>query len=1287
MKRIGAAFLTAILLLSSTPLLFHRVPGSSSTDIRPAISEAQISFSGSPSSINWFWENPDNIDFVVKMSISADGSYLVALTHGDKVYLFHKSSSTPVWTYSAGWTDTVKISADGNYIVVGGENLWLFGKDDNTPVWENDIGTIYSVAVSSDGSYIAAANGDDKVLLFGKSSSVPIRTYNIDAPERVSISADGQYIAVGTWSSDDSVYLLDKDSSVPIWRYSTDDDVWSVAISADGSHVAAIDNRLYLFGNMENRPIWTFGTSYIYGAVAISSDGSRVAVAESEGVHELTENDNAPLWTFEPWAPMDSVAISSDGKYVAAGFSGSNAYLFRELGRGKPIKDYYFQDGYVLAMSQAADYIAFGRDNGINFREVVLPEEIFTFLTVDPPTFTLGSENSITLKATLTSKGAPLAGKTITWTTNAGILLPTSGTTNENGQVSTTYKAPSVTTHASVTISASFAADENYEGSSGNSSGTINPAGPVSALIESYYNGFFLHDVNAITNTYTVTPPPEENVVKVVFQMDGDTQIDNTSPYKAEYNMGNVGLHPTLNVTVHLTDGRTLSDNLSPVILDTPTILSQMINFFDGLGQVDVSKKPNGCWKMRVAGIVPVVKAALSVTEKVVPFDVGFGNYDLPISDWSLGFTIEGDDYNKEVKFGSVNRSIDDMKIMDYGGLSFDAELSGGFTVLPEGRNENITAPTITISTSGHVSFTYYYETVVWCIPITVTVSPYFGAGLGISLGADNPIKVVDVNGDIYGGVEVSAGVGVPGLSVGAYFDGTIYLYVVAVPEFAFDKVTVTAAVGLYAEAFCWRGEVELWDGSWSSDPNDPDPSASESAGEWELNERRYLGPSYSTFAWTAGNREGALVENVYSNPQPSLAVAENGSMVAAWTYDDPGKDLLQALEIAYLIYDPERGAWSAPATITSDNLFDSNPKLAYIGNGRVLAVWQRVPHQLENTASPFAFVENIELAYSILDLNTGGWSTPQLITSNNTYEAPPAIASCGGKTWLVYLRDSDGNLFTLDNQTLVAVEWAGGSWGAEETLASGITVIGSPRLSLAGANDGILTFVQDMDDNLSTLTDREIFYIQYDGNWGTPTRLTTDNIWEESPSAGRANNRWYLSWIEMKPVENTSKYTTSVRFAKLTNGQLTEKGTLFENQGVTDQSLLGEIQDKLYLLYQVDARGTPRLIRYDGNAWENVENFQWSPKVENARTSQLSVAVGGNHLGAVGVTEVQAGGGQTFASLHASTFSLYPPEAPPEIAATPWALIGGIIAALIVVGIIVAAIFSRRKRTISAVK
>lgn len=96
-----------------------------------------------------------------------------------------------------------------------------------------------------------------------------------------------------------------------------------------------------------------------------------------------------------------------------------------------------------------------------------------TTLAVSPASFTLESGQGRTLTATLTSDGTPLAGKTVTWSRTAGTLSTGSGVTDSSGQVSVTYIAPTVETQTLVTVTASFAGDDQYQSSSGNSSGTV----------------------------------------------------------------------------------------------------------------------------------------------------------------------------------------------------------------------------------------------------------------------------------------------------------------------------------------------------------------------------------------------------------------------------------------------------------------------------------------------------------------------------------------------------------------------------------------------------------------------------------------------------------------------------------------------------------------------------------------------------------------------------------------------------------------------------------------------
>jgi uncharacterized repeat protein (TIGR01451 family) len=100
-----------------------------------------------------------------------------------------------------------------------------------------------------------------------------------------------------------------------------------------------------------------------------------------------------------------------------------------------------------------------------------------TSLTISPSRFALfpgysGQVQSLT--ATLRVGNNPLPNKQITWsvTAGAGSVSPSSGTTDALGQVSVVYTASAVTDETSqVTITASFAGDNQYQASSENSLG------------------------------------------------------------------------------------------------------------------------------------------------------------------------------------------------------------------------------------------------------------------------------------------------------------------------------------------------------------------------------------------------------------------------------------------------------------------------------------------------------------------------------------------------------------------------------------------------------------------------------------------------------------------------------------------------------------------------------------------------------------------------------------------------------------------------------------------------
>jgi WD40 repeat protein len=67
---------------------------------------------------------------VASIALSSNGSRIVASTYASKIYLFSRSSDTPLWIYDAGHYSSmvpyVAISADGEYVVAGGFSGWIY---------------------------------------------------------------------------------------------------------------------------------------------------------------------------------------------------------------------------------------------------------------------------------------------------------------------------------------------------------------------------------------------------------------------------------------------------------------------------------------------------------------------------------------------------------------------------------------------------------------------------------------------------------------------------------------------------------------------------------------------------------------------------------------------------------------------------------------------------------------------------------------------------------------------------------------------------------------------------------------------------------------------------------------------------------------------------------------------------------------------------------------------------------------------------------------------------------
>jgi hypothetical protein len=103
-----------------------------------------------------------------------------------------------------------------------------------------------------------------------------------------------------------------------------------------------------------------------------------------------------------------------------------------------------------------------------------------TSLAISQENFTLPTEASKGLTATLTSNGDPVVGENIAWNVSVGAIGPRIYPTDNAGQVWVVYTAPSYVT--TVYVSASYAGSEQYMPSSAVSYGTITTPTPITPL-------------------------------------------------------------------------------------------------------------------------------------------------------------------------------------------------------------------------------------------------------------------------------------------------------------------------------------------------------------------------------------------------------------------------------------------------------------------------------------------------------------------------------------------------------------------------------------------------------------------------------------------------------------------------------------------------------------------------------------------------------------------------------------------------------------------------------------
>ena len=267
-----------------------------------------------------------------------------------------------------------------------------------TPVWNSSISNCVNVTVVRPAAplwYNHTVDGNIRAL---------------------AMSSDGEYIVVGVPDPPpgcgDPIYLFQRGIPRPIWVFEpSEDTVSSVAISADGSYIAAAaGGSVYLFFRESPTPLWTYEVGEVL-AVSISDDGFYIAVGTNDAIFMFNRTSSTPIWSKSQsrinsvvFSPNGYVAISFYGGHICAGFGCADAYgikLYDPFGNkvwSSELRVGSDEEVRVLAISANGSHIVCFIDQNYGYNTILLFENPSSTARWDYYPF-YGNVNSISISA------------------------------------------------------------------------------------------------------------------------------------------------------------------------------------------------------------------------------------------------------------------------------------------------------------------------------------------------------------------------------------------------------------------------------------------------------------------------------------------------------------------------------------------------------------------------------------------------------------------------------------------------------------------------------------------------------------------------------------------------------------------------------------------------------------------------------------------------------------------------------------------------------------------------
>ena len=261
---------------------------------------------------------------------------------------------------------------------------------------------------------------------------------------------------------------------------------------------------------------------------------------------------------------------------------------------------------------------------------------------------------------------------------------------------------------------------------------------------------------------------------------------------------------------------------------------------------------------------------------------------------------------------------------------------------------------------------------------------------------------------------------------------------------------------------------------------------------------------------------QATAIETAVFPHSASRIDGNDGVLGLAYVTDNPLRLAVNRTQFVAAMWGGQ--SWLTAQPVADDGTADFHPRLRMFADGSAMAIWENVNRVLPDSATYDDVKSNLDIAAALYDPAQNRWSAATSLSTNGYLDSNPRVVGATNDnvlaTWIGNPLNSELGTPTAPN-TVWAARWNGVAWSAPQAIAT----IPHPIVGYDAAYDGVhatIVLSVDLDDNMATIDDHELFRLQDQGaGWLPLERLTTDSIADDHPQMVSSDGGATLVWLK----------------------------------------------------------------------------------------------------------------------------------------------------------------------------